>query len=309
MTISDMHLSINQGLQKIASYQVDVFLPQELDLEINKNIARFVAQRYAKHSNIKQQGFEESQKRIDDLGTLVVEQSSPTTYKVQIAPKHHIDTFPLPVPLSNPAIGNNDYLHLLNVRALIQHSGCKEVNWEHEYSLIACACSNPALLSESLCVNGGNTWSCTYDTSTYRIIGLYERDENGDYIYETDSDGFSVPIFDTNAINITSSGRYVQHDDVFALLQDPFNTTKYTKPLYSIIANNLDMYTDNSFIVNKVKITYLRFPVTVMFMGGIDCDLPLHTHQEIVDMTINSLLEAISDPRYQTQSAEVLKSE
>ena len=69
------------------------------------------------------------------------------------------------------------------------------------------------------------------------------------------------------------------------------------------------MYTDNSFVVSSVKITYLKHPAIVNIMSNTNCDLPVHTHQEIVDMTINSLLEAISDPRYQTQSVEVLKSE
>ena len=64
-------------------------------------------------------------------------------------------------------------------------------------------------------------------------------------------------------------------------------------------------------VISKVKITYLRLPTVVQSVTAptVDCDLPVHTHQEIVDMTINSLLEAISDPRYQTQSVEVLKSE
>ena len=46
MTIAEMHIAINQGLQKIDSRQVDIFLPQELDLEINKNIHRVKINKY-----------------------------------------------------------------------------------------------------------------------------------------------------------------------------------------------------------------------------------------------------------------------
>jgi hypothetical protein len=42
---------------------------------------------------------------------------------------------------------------------------------------------------------------------------------------------------------------------------------------------------------------------------GIGCELPEHTHSEIVEMAIQSILEAISDPRYNTQTREVLGSE
>ena len=312
MTINEMHLAINQGLQKISSMQVDIFLPQELDIVINKNIARFVAQRYGKHSNIKQQGFEESQKRIDDLRTLLVEYSSNTTYKGQISEKHHIDTFTLPAPGS--FMGNQDYQHLINVRALVGYDNCKDINTEFEYTIADpandCDCSTPVpgatqQIQYNNCLDQGYTWVCTYSQSTNRIIGVYVTDDNGDIIFDADGN-FE---FTGGGINATRKCKFVQHDDIYALLEDPFNTTKYKQPLYTIINENLDMYTDNSFVVSAVKITYLRFPATVNFMGNVDCDLPLHTHQEIVDMTINSLLEAISDPRYQTQSVEVLKSE
>jgi hypothetical protein len=310
MTITEMHIAINQGLQKINSFQVDIFLPQEIDLEINKNIERFVAQRYSKLSNIKRQGFEESQKRIDDLRTLVVEYSSKTTYKGQIGPIHHIDSFALPTPGST--LGNEDYLHLLNVRALIEHEGCKPVKWTQEVISQDCSCSvvvpgsTPAIL-EANCAGlvPPGVWSCTSTYEDYRVVGSYQADSAGNLV--TDANGDYILITDKSTA--VSGCKYCQHDDIFELLKDPFNTTKYTKPLYTIIDNNLDMYTDNTFVVNSAKITYLKYPNVVDVLAGDDCDLPLYTHQEIVDMTINSLLEAISDPRYQTQSVEVLKSE
>ena len=48
MTISEMHMAINLGVQKVASFQVDTILIEEMDLEINKSIERFVNQRYNK---------------------------------------------------------------------------------------------------------------------------------------------------------------------------------------------------------------------------------------------------------------------
>jgi len=305
-----MHIAINQGLQKFNSFQVDIFLPQELDLEINKNIQRFVEQRYSKLSNIKRQGFEESQKRIDDLRTLVVEYSSKTIYKGQIGPMHHIDSFALPTPGST--LGNEDYLHLLNVRALIEYEKCKPVKWTKEPLTQTCACSivvpgsTPAQ-QEINCaqVVPPGVWQCTPAYSAHRLVGSYQTDAAGNLA--TDANGAFILITDKSTA--VSGCKYCQHDDVFELLKDPFNTTKYTKPLYTIIDNNLDMYTDNTFVVNSAKITYLKYPTVVNVLTGVDCDLPLYTHQEIVDMTINSLLEAISDPRYQTQSVEVLKSE
>ena len=105
------------------------------------------------------------------------------------------------------------------------------------------------------------------------------------------------------------SNTFVQHDDVFTLLHDPFNTTKKTDPLTTIRGNNIDIYTNDIFIIDAVKITYIRNPKKISLSLGIDCELPDHTHQTIVDMAVSSILEGISDPRYQTHEAEVGKNE
>ena len=311
MTIAEMHIAINQGLQKIGSFHADNFLPEEIDLELNKQILRFVEQRYNKKGNKYQTGFEESQKRIDDLRSLVVEYSQNTNYKSQIGPKHYIDSFTLPIPVASGGqqFEANDYLHLLNVRALVEYSGCETVDWDYEYELDYCECSVSPLVytNPNLCEDAGHVWFCVHMQSGNRIVGTYLRDDNDNLIY----DGNGALTLNSHKSTTSSRCTFAQHDDIFTLLNDPFNTTTFKKPLYTVIGNNLDVYTDNTFVVPSVKITYLRYPAVVDSVTSptVNCDLPLHTHQEIVDKTVNSLLEAISDPRYQTQSVEVLKSE
>ena len=310
MTIAEMHIAINQGLQKIGSFHADNFLPEEIDLELNKNIQRFVEQRYNKGGNKYQKGFDESQKRIDDLRTLVTEFSSNTSYKGQIGPKHYIDSFLINAPGSayGPFLNNGqNYLHLLNVRAFVEYAGCNPVDWTYEYILDECACSDGTTIDPDDCVDLGYDWYCIFQQSEWRIVGSYLMDDNGGPIYGPDGS----TTLDTTKSTISSACKFAQHDDIFTLLHDPFNTTDYKKPLYTVRDEFIDIYTDDTFVVSKVKITYLRFPAVVdsVTAPNVHCDLPEHTHQEIVDMTINSLLEAISDPRYQTQSVEVLKSE
>ena len=67
-----MHIAIRQGVDKINSLQADSLLSEEIDIELNKNMRRFINLKYGKN-NIHRKGFEESQKRIDDLSTLVEE--------------------------------------------------------------------------------------------------------------------------------------------------------------------------------------------------------------------------------------------
>lgn len=55
-----------------------------------------------------------------------------------------------------------------------------------------------------------------------------------------------------------NSCRLVQHDDIFKLIEDPFNKTKYSSPLTVMRDKRLDIYSDDTFITDKVRITYLK---------------------------------------------------
>tara|TARA_R110000737_G_scaffold341662_1_gene365761 strand:- start:4 stop:462 length:459 start_codon:yes stop_codon:yes gene_type:complete len=103
--------------------------------------------------------------------------------------------------------------------------------------------------------------------------------------------------------------KFSQQDDIFTILGDPFNTTNRDKPVFTIEGNKILIYTNDIFIIEKVKLTYIKNPSLVSLSSGNSCELALHTHQEIVDMAISSILEGISDPRYKTQQLELGKNE
>ena len=103
--------------------------------------------------------------------------------------------------------------------------------------------------------------------------------------------------------------RFSQQDDVYRLLDDPFNTTYKREPLTTIRNNFIDVYTSSIFIIDEVKITYIRKPIPISLTLGYDCELPDHTHQEIIDMAVASILERTSDPRYKTQMGELVNRE
>ena len=445
MNVAAMHRAVNQGVQKIASQQVDLLLPQEIDLELNKSQMKFIKTRYSQFGNKYMRGFEGSQKRIDDLRTLIKEASINTTYKGQISNKHYVDTAVLPA----------DYMFLVNQRSLSVHNNCEPINFGtvetgqywievpltnenflcdnsrqvsdwiatsipgyaaktcSSYTTAICdgvvsgTISGPRYLGymqvHGLDENGNsqlvnttaigsgaalppstNSWtpativaaqnpSATeayysetqpngdvpfniYPGGTLCIIfpigfvipdltaqfppsggtsqfrgGYYGGDctntghfQNHDYeysslnIYNTDSGGYmtvsrdTVSSFDLNDLELgteSAGNRWAQHDDIYSMLSDPFNTTKHTSPLTTIRGNSIDIYTDNTFFVPKLKITYIERPTDINVTSGANCLLPDHTHEEIVTMAVASILEAFSDGRYQTIQNEVNTSE
>ena len=93
MTISEMHTAFKLELDKIDSLQYPSFTSNEIDYWINKAIRKFVKTRYS-GINYKGEGFEQTQKRIDDLRTLVREVSVPCTTSGAIKPNGYVLTSP-----------------------------------------------------------------------------------------------------------------------------------------------------------------------------------------------------------------------
>ena len=78
MTISQMHTAFRLELDKVNSLQYPDFTSTEIDYWLNRAIREFVKTRYS-GLNPKREGFEQTQKRIDDLRTLVREVAVPCT--------------------------------------------------------------------------------------------------------------------------------------------------------------------------------------------------------------------------------------
>ena len=75
MTVSDMHQAIRLHLDKSTSLVGSVdFLPEELDFWLNEAQDRFIKQRLY-GNNYRQQKFDDTQKRIDDLRSLIIQTS------------------------------------------------------------------------------------------------------------------------------------------------------------------------------------------------------------------------------------------
>ena len=47
MNVTEMHIAVQQGVDKINSLQADSLLSEEIDLELNKNMFRFINVKYA----------------------------------------------------------------------------------------------------------------------------------------------------------------------------------------------------------------------------------------------------------------------
>ncbi len=384
MTVNEMHIAVNLGVQKLASFQVDNLLPEEIDHELNLAQLRFVKQRFNARSNRQGKGFEQSQKRIDDLKSLIVEHQDNTQYYGEVYTSKYspiyVDRYTLPL----------DYLFLVSVRAETKYS-CTAVpeqrkvitNLRYVKFNLTPPIKGYVLKDIYVFKSSSATWvkinttdlstidkvmnSDNYILDVHPVLALPEQNSAGitqhispnvdsNHLYLQFKFNIALDIisdeldplynkclytvwvnpldntqtaisyfnefatlstetrdFKTNSAiplyNKISYCTFAQHDDIYALLDDPFNKTDYDLPFYNIEESYLDIYTTNMFIAKKAIIKYLRKPIAISYNLGVGCELPFHTHEEIVEMTIKSILEGLESQRYNTQSMETFESE
>ena len=385
MTVNEMHIAVNLGVQKLASLQADVLLPEEIDFELNLAVMRFIKQRYNTASNVKNKGFEQSQKRIDDLRILVARHQGTTFTEGYLTDglggyiystnntNIYVDKYTLPLDylylvavaaevsyVCNTSIlskiqFDNNYFHqvemnltppapgyvLTAIEAYINSTWTNVINTplgqEIPYDVLingksyqnvlgdvkpsvnglddsflnVTAHVDPPITSNKLYLTKPTAWTSD-GTGNYLRLTWVKGGEMSSALYDYITEvvyKYTINRTAPTAASKISYCSFAQHDDYLAMMDDPFNITYFREPIYTIDENFISVHTDSSFVVPRVNITYIRKPKQISIITGVGCELPLQTHDEIVEMTVKSILEGIESQRYQSQSMETFESE
>lgn len=268
MTVSQMHIAVKLQLDKIAPVPLPSFEPEELNYWLTVAQERFVKQRFTGHNRY-QEGFEDTQKRKDDLRELI---------------SSAYDQSPLPTASSSLIYPNS---------------------WKVEMY--------------GSTIYDSPTGGTVVDLLDYpnKYMFLYNIDVNVDRVLEN---------------NASVSGVWMEtmdktHDTAFKNLTTPFNLPYIEQPVFLLEHNYINIITDpHTTAVNTVKIEYIRYPkklvnslTTGSFLGvtpgspsdeyTTECELAEHTHQEIVELCANLLLENIESSRVQTNELKLSQQE
>lgn len=126
-------------------------------------------------------------------------------------------------------------------------------------------------------------------------------------------------------IIVDTTARYVEnklitHDDLDKVLRTAYNNPILRKPCVllefdddSTPANlgNIIVYKDADTSITEFTLIYIMNYNTISSVANpdVNCQLPNHTHQEIVDIAVNLVIENIESPRVQTNDVKLIGSE
>jgi hypothetical protein len=282
MTISEMHIAFKLGLDKTESLQYPSFLPEEIDFWLNQAIRKFVKTRYS-GLNSKREGFEQSQKRIDDLRTLVRELTIPCKVST-IKP----NSYELTYGFTSSSFATAPYWLSLGEEVLIYYiptttspvtvlSGSLSIGNVYRAIGGSITCNSVTITENSLFVAGATTYTgsghCVQTTS--KRVGVTDSTSN-DYRWKIDD----------------PTAAFILHYDE-------------ARPLRLFYNDTIEFITDGNYLVKDAYIRFLKQPVSVGLTADIDCDLAEYTHDEIVSLAIQLALENIEQPRLGSYSQMV----
>lgn len=284
MTIQEFHRAIKLKLDKSDSLDYPSFLPEEIDYWLNQAVITYSKTRYS-GLNVKRESFEQTQKRTDDLRTLVREVSITTTTGT-VKPNSHIAQLPSDYWFT---LGEEVTIsYTLNSVVTTKRQGITELSIDRYRDYI----DNPF----------GN-----------HILHYYECRP--------------IRLFYDDSVELISDGQYTIPNYYLRYLKAPHRLSYYT---YTISNGTVEagviyrvtttsgsiVYDGNTYANNTTFVGVIGVPsytpagtgIVVKMLG--ECDLPEHTHDEIVTLAISMITENIGDTqRYQTSTIEFNKME
>lgn len=270
MNIESIHYEFKLRYDKLDSKDKPDLLPWQIDIFINRGIAKFMIEKYDIENPLKR-GFETDQKRISQLSSLHIK--SP-----------ELQPAITPINLGNgkyevllDALGNNisgqyfRYMFATKIEAIIRKKGCsKKVT-------VILHTSDSEKTSYS---DGSWIWD--------RVLGSFGRSR------------FVFPHPDHNLNRLDST-------DTVAALE--FGNRYNNDKLSSLYLDTTNIYNVPQFDIDAVFVSYIKYPNRV-FIGGYDhpdklstatsppvhCDIDDLFHHRIIDIAVLEAQESINNP-------------
>lgn len=279
MTYKEFHTAFNIQLDKAESISHPAFLSKEKDYWINTAIRNLVKTRFSGNNPLRK-GFQQDQKRTDDLRFLV----KTCTYK-------------LPIYWSNTVTYSTDDIVYYSVDKKFYKS-TEDENLDE----IPSGSSAWSVLNNYKELFADTVYYAEYPTNYWFGVGeninVYKSINNVNTYLGT------FDIIECTVDNITS---HINNS-----LSDYHLRNNRAKPLRWISDGQIYIYKDTDYNIDNYQLVYLTKPqVFERISTGENYNedteytgMPEHLHDEIVAYAVRLALGSIGDERYQIQSAE-----
>jgi hypothetical protein len=348
MIVKELHINTRLELDKINSSLYDDILDEEIDYYLNKAQTELIKQRYNPKSNQYIKGFEYDEKRTVDLKNIHVTNYVDTCYTTSTTNQYRFKLPQDFMFLTSQqaqvyynyckAITTSDVTTTKTYFAVpFTPNQLTSGNYSN-FRLSANTTANSILTAITGYQYPNDTTNFIYKlqesvNSNYTIYyqGYYTVYRTGYLYIEAPVGTSSILVSYDGGSNYTSYGsstlsltnkigtangtreynalRRVQIDDLAVMLKDSFAKPNPEEPLGIEQTNFIDSYTDGSFIIEQLSISYIRSPKPISLSLNVTSELSEEMHTELIAVAVNMILEAIESKRYQTNNLELKRIE
>lgn len=330
MTLDELHQTFKLELDKTTALELPAFLTEEIDDWLNMAIRKFVKTRYA-GVNPKREAFEQSQKRIDDLRSLVREQAlvcstaslKPNSYEANLDDLSFIYWLALgeecligynSISDSTSSVASGDLIvgqiYKVITDSIVHNSVSYDIGDYFVASTTTYTGSGGCTLQSQ---KRTPITEATVDEYTKLIDNPYSS-----HILHYD-DAHPLRLFYQDTVELIGDGnygvvryylRYLKAPQTLNISTDVASGSIAAGTLYEVrnsdssyvTYNGSNYYNGQTFLGVSGVATYSESGTSTVH---ITIDMPVHTHDEIVKLAVNMTLENIEQPRYQTHMVEV----
>jgi hypothetical protein len=342
MNVKEMHIEVNQSLQKIAANKTRKLFPEEVDWLLNKNQERFIDLHVTP--------------RKDGSGGFEIDQHATDAVRKLIRTRAVMDCFNTD-PKRAAIILPGDYRNLLSDASVLKKlCGSTATSSVLTKNLLVIPIRKSAGINgvyyanATVTINGNIEFNITDITQSYdgSYIGynspeqIYEiinimiwtlKGKGFEVYWEEYGDRYypkSLVVVSAGALSgsvtldgVTRNGTVLQQSfalkDVTGKISkevdntltpthkiSTLNSTAFFKtmaegPISELAGTYLYAYTDETFIVTNMVISYVRKPRRISIILGQDCELAPESHQKICDLTVEYIKAMIADPTWEAK--------
>lgn len=335
-TIKELHIEIEQRIQQITSNRHRSIPPQFIDMVLNRTALKYIQIKSNRKVNYKQEGFEDSQKRVDDLQSLKTETKWLSVIKDEDSNNRGYVILPA------------DYLKLITSRSKVVYSkpfyDKKLDNFVDTNKTISFLNLKDVITKDEVIISIDsldNIYECDISDilsalklSTFENPDLYEVSNLIIDKVKTITKGAIIPyweeycnnvaknclIFDTTiscdnveiktkshsckihdivdgTIISVAENDLVPTENIYSILTNHYaNKNRHLNPITDILDDKLYVYFGDCFAVNAIKLSYICKPKSFNLACNQMSDLEITT--EFMDMVVSDILLILKDNSY-----------
>lgn len=333
-TVKQCHVAIDYELQQINSNRKQAIDPHYYDIALNEAVLQFIETRSSSKQNIKREGFEESQKRYDDLKDLKRQiglacrkgDASINNYKAfAILPGDYLKMIPSEVAIAYNKQGITPTL--TDTTNTVKLYNLNQITYPFTGSIKVGIGSKQVDITnyiQTVKTDNGKFYAINIIVDTLRQLGynVFYEDYDGTYLHNTlFIDTPNIPITGinyttlsttvqsiTNSFTRHTSLELVSTSDVRTILDNYHaSRNRHNNPICELIGDRLNVYYNANFVPVSVVFNYIKKPRLIDYISNTMCEITVP--QEVIKLAVLHLKGILKDEGYNISANEKIINE